>query len=106
VPVRRGGRARARGPDRKPLLDENGDPLVLERQATFVRWTFVIDKDGKIAYKNTKVNPMKDSQQVLEFIQASESLDHDIQSLFLQGHQDSDRSNPHRHGNACRHSLE
>jgi peroxiredoxin Q/BCP len=73
VPVRRGGKARARGPDRKPLLDENGKPLVLERKATFVRWTFVIDKDGKIAYKNTKVNPMKDSQQVLEFIQNLDS---------------------------------
>lgn len=73
VPVRRGGRARPRGPDRKPLLDENGEPLVLERKATFVRWTFVIDKDGKIAYKNTKVNPMKDSQQVLGFIQNLDS---------------------------------
>jgi peroxiredoxin Q/BCP len=73
VPVRGGGRARPRGPDRKPLLDENGKPLVLERKATFVRWTFVIGKDGKIAYKNTKVNPAKDSQQVLEFIQNSAS---------------------------------
>ena len=24
---------------------------------TIERWTFVIDKTGKIAYKNTKVNP-------------------------------------------------
>jgi peroxiredoxin len=46
---------------------------VLERKATFVRWTSVIGKDGKIAYKNTKVNPMKDSQQVLDFIQNSDS---------------------------------
>lgn len=73
VPVRRGGRARPRGPDRKPLLDDDGKPLVLERKATFVRWTFVIGKDGKVAYKNTKVNPAKDSQQVLEFIQNSDS---------------------------------
>ena len=73
VPVRRGGRARPRGPDRKPLLDENGEPLVLERKATFNRWTFVIGKDGTIAYKNTKVNPAKDSQQVLEFIKNSDS---------------------------------
>ena len=73
VPVRRGGRVRPRGPDRKPLLDESGEPLLLERKATFVRWTFVIDKEGKIAYKNTKVNPTKDSQQVLEFIQEAAS---------------------------------
>ncbi|HUG67987.1 MAG TPA: peroxiredoxin [Pirellulaceae bacterium] len=70
VPVRRGGRSRPRGPDRQPLLDESGEPLVLERNATFVRWTFVIGKDGKIAYKNTKVNPLKDSEQVLAFIQS------------------------------------
>ena len=73
VPVRRGGRARPRGPDRKPLLDEDGKQLILERKATFVRWTFVIGKDGKIAYKNTKVKPAKDSQQVLEFIRNSDS---------------------------------
>ena len=33
----------------------------------------VIGKDGKIAYKNTKVKPAKDSQQVLEFIRNSDS---------------------------------
>jgi peroxiredoxin Q/BCP len=70
VPVHRGGRARPRGPDRRPLLDESGEPLVLERNATFVRWTFVSGTDGKIAYKNTKVNPLKDSEQVLAFIQS------------------------------------
>ncbi len=69
VPSRRGGRVRPRGSDRKPLTDDDGNPLTLERKATFARWTFVIGKDGKIAYKNTKVNPAKDSQQVLEFIE-------------------------------------
>lgn len=73
VPVRRGASIRPRGPDRKLLLDESGNPLLLERKATFVRWTFVIDKDGRVAYKNTRVNPAKDSQQVLEFIQSSDS---------------------------------
>ncbi len=73
VPVRGGGRVRPRGPDRQPLRDDNGEPLLLERKATFARWTFVIDKDGKIAYKNIKVRPEKDSQQVLEFIQKSDS---------------------------------
>jgi hypothetical protein len=33
------------------------------------RWTFVIDQAGKIAYKNTKVNPAQDSKAVLEIIQ-------------------------------------
>ena len=73
VPVRRGGSVRPRGPDRQPLTDESGEPLRLERKATFARWTFVIGKGGKIVYKNTKVNPAKDSQQVLEFIENSDS---------------------------------
>ena len=30
------------------------------------RWTFVIDKDGKIAYKNEKANVSNDAQKVLE----------------------------------------
>jgi peroxiredoxin Q/BCP len=71
VPVSKGGSVRPRGPDRKPLTDESGKPLRLERSATFGRWTFVISKDGKIVYKNTKVRPAQDSQQVLEFIGSS-----------------------------------
>ena len=68
VPTRGGGRVRPRGPDRQYLVDEAGERIVLERKATFARWTFVVAKDGTIVYKNTKVNPAKDSLQVLEFI--------------------------------------
>jgi peroxiredoxin Q/BCP len=69
VPVRRGAaRVRPRDADGKPLLGEDGKPLVLERQATFARWTFVIGPDGVMRYKNTKAIPAQDSQQVLEFI--------------------------------------
>jgi peroxiredoxin Q/BCP len=38
------------------------------RGVTEMRWTFVIDKAGKIAYKNTKVNAAEDSKAVLEVI--------------------------------------
>lgn len=38
------------------------------RGVTIERWTFVIDKAGKIAYKNTKVNPARDSQAVLDLL--------------------------------------
>lgn len=69
VPVRRGGRVQPRGPDRNHLLGDDGERLVVVRPATFVRWTFVIGKDGKIAYKNTKVRAAKDSEQVLDFLQ-------------------------------------
>lgn len=68
VPSRRGGKVRPRGPDRKLLTDDEGKPLLLERKATLFRWTFVIGKDKKIAYKNTRVIPSKDSQRVLKFL--------------------------------------
>jgi len=38
------------------------------RGATIQRWTFVIDKAGKIAYKNTKVSAADDSKAVLEAV--------------------------------------
>ena len=39
-----------------------------ERPGTAGRWTFVIDKDGKVAYKNEKVTPADDAKAVAEFI--------------------------------------
>lgn len=33
------------------------------------RWTFVIDKEGNIAYKNTSVNPTEDSQEVMKVVE-------------------------------------
>ena len=36
-----------------------------KRGVTIQRWTFIINKQGKIAYKAT-ANPAKDAQQVLE----------------------------------------
>lgn len=40
----------------------------LIRANTPSRWTFIIDKSGKIVYKNTSVDAGKDTQQVLEFL--------------------------------------
>ncbi len=40
----------------------------LTRTATIRRWTFVVDKDGKIALKNDSVEAAKDSQAILEFV--------------------------------------
>ena len=68
VPVTAGGAVLPRGPDGKPLTDENGQRFRLERKSTFARWTFVIGKDGNVLYKNTKVNPADDAKQVSEFI--------------------------------------
>jgi peroxiredoxin Q/BCP len=66
VPVRRGpARVRPRDAEGKPLLGEDGEPLLIKRQATFARWTFVIGPNGKICYKNKKAVPAQDSHQVL-----------------------------------------
>jgi len=40
------------------------------RGVTINRWTFIIDKEGKVLYKNTKVNAGQDSRAVLEAVQA------------------------------------
>jgi thioredoxin-dependent peroxiredoxin len=61
VPVNKGGKAKG--------FDENNKEIVVERGVTIPRWTFVIGKDGTIIYKNPKVNPAQDSQQVLEAVE-------------------------------------
>ena len=42
----------------------DGQEISLTRRATAKRWTFVIGKDGKIAYKNTMVAAAEDSQTI------------------------------------------
>lgn len=61
VPLSKGGEVKAK--------DAAGNPIVLKRDVTTARWTFIIGQDGKIIYKNTKVNPVVDSKQVTEFIE-------------------------------------
>lgn len=48
--------------------DADGKPLEFERAVTAQRWTFIIGKDGKIVYKNTKVIPSLDAKAITEFI--------------------------------------
>ena len=45
-----------------------GQDITLERGVTASRWTFVIDKDWRIAHKDTKVRPAQDSENVLKVI--------------------------------------
>ncbi len=61
VPVSAGADVKFRQPD-KTFLE-------FKREATTARWTFIIGKDGKIVYKNTKVNPVEDSKQVSAIIE-------------------------------------
>jgi peroxiredoxin Q/BCP len=60
VPLNKGGDFKTK--------DADGQEVVLKRGVTAARWTFVIGKDGKILYKNTKVNPSEDSKQILQVL--------------------------------------
>jgi thioredoxin-dependent peroxiredoxin len=64
VPVSKGGQFKTK--------DLDGNEVVLTRGITAQRWTFVIGKDGKIAYKNSKVNAPKDSKEILEVVEKLE----------------------------------
>lgn len=73
VPIRQGGRrVSARGPNRQPITDVDGEQVFLTRRVTVSRWTFIIGKDQTVVYKNTKVRPREDSVQVIEFIKEME----------------------------------
>jgi peroxiredoxin Q/BCP len=50
----------------KANIDGVETPLV--RQGTSKRWTFIIDQDGKVAYKNDKVDAPNDSKKVQEVV--------------------------------------
>lgn len=46
----------------------DGQNIELTRGTTANRWTFIVDKKGKIAYKNEHVDATKDTEEVLSFI--------------------------------------
>jgi peroxiredoxin Q/BCP len=60
VPVGKGGTFKYK--------DDEGNFHSLVRGVTAKRWTFVIDKAGKIALKNTEVNAAEDSKKVIETV--------------------------------------
>ena len=61
VPTRAGG---------KIQRTVEGKEVTLSRANTASRWTFVINKIGKVIYKNSKVNPTKDLAEVVKAIKA------------------------------------
>ena len=46
----------------------DGQEHVLKRGVTAARWTFVVDRQGKIALRNTKVSAAEDSKAILKFV--------------------------------------
>ncbi len=64
VPLKAGGQVKAK--------DAGGQPITVDRKVTATRWTFIIGKDGKIAYKNVTVVPAKDAKDVTDLIEKLE----------------------------------
>ncbi|HMA62821.1 MAG TPA: peroxiredoxin [bacterium] len=63
VPINQGGEI-----ERKV----DGELVKLKRGSTINRWTFVIDKKGNIVYKDTSVNVLKDSENVIDVLKKLE----------------------------------
>ncbi|MBN1358973.1 MAG: peroxiredoxin [Sedimentisphaerales bacterium] len=63
VPIRDGGTF-------KTTVD--GKEVALKRPYTLARWTFVIDKAGKVVHKDTNVNASADSDNIVKFLQNAE----------------------------------
>lgn len=62
VPVRAGGTFKYKTAD--------GKTESLKRGVSASRWTFVIDKSGKIVMKNTKVNAPEDAKAIMSVVQS------------------------------------
>ena len=50
------------------IENAQGGSIKVLRQVTAARCTFVIDKEGRVIYRTSEVSPVKDSQEVLEFL--------------------------------------
>jgi len=59
VPLKEGGSVKAKIDDKEETLT---------RGVTAARWTFVVGKDGKVAYKNSKVNAPEDSKEIIKVL--------------------------------------
>ena len=70
VPIKAGGKVRATGPDRKPLLDANGQRIDIVRVVTLARWTLVVGRNGKIVSLRSGVDPVTDAEEVRKIVAA------------------------------------
>lgn len=66
VPIRPGGAFRT---------TVDGQEVTLKRSYTLARWTFIIDKAGKVVHKDTTVNTAADSTSVAEFLRSARSAE-------------------------------
>ena len=53
----------------------DGEKVALVTGVRAARWTFVVDQDGKIVYKDTQVNAAEDSKKVREVVEKLKAKD-------------------------------
>ena len=68
VPLREGGKAMIKDAKGQAIVDQEGRAISLPREFTEASWTFIINKEGRFIYRDTQVSPVKDSQNVLDFL--------------------------------------
>lgn len=74
VPLRAGGKAMVKGSSGEAILDMNRKALFYPRNATAERWTFILDGNGRIVYREMNVSSAEDTRQVLEFLRQQKRL--------------------------------
>lgn len=52
----------------------NGEEKNLARMVTASRWTFVLDPQGRVVYKDAEVNAAEDSQKVIDFVRRNSQI--------------------------------
>src|SRR5438552_2010038 len=68
VPVAKGAKVRTRDLEGKPLMDQQGKSIFVERKVTLPRWTLIIGRDGTLISKRTQVNPATDADEVQQIV--------------------------------------
>lgn len=71
IPLRQNGkpvRVRAGDVNGKPLLNDKGEKIVIERKVTYPRWTVIVGRDGKIASTRTTINPRTDAEETVKIV--------------------------------------
>ncbi len=69
VPLRTGGKAVVKDMHGHEVSDSSGNMIHLKRKCTTARWTFIIDKEGRIANIVTSASPLFDSQESLQRVE-------------------------------------
>ena len=84
VPLREGGKAMIAGAKGQPVINQVGRAVSIPRAFTEANWTFIINQEGRVVYRDTQVSPVKDSQNVLEFIRNLKMNNPNVKDLNMK----------------------